>query len=196
MLIIINGAPGTGKTTLSAKLATDLELPCLNKDSIKEFLGDKLGVRDIKWSQDLGAAVAEMLFAFVDMWVGQRGRSLIAESAYFAQFAVPRIGALVENKDIVFLEIHCSTVSEVRRQRFIDRIARGERHPIHHGGDNTLIQPDVDIDERYAPLRVGKLFEIDTTTFGDAEYQELVSRVQAFINTHQKGVKSELQKAN
>ena len=43
LLIIINGAPCTGKTTLGRKLAKQLCLPFLSKDGIKEVLFDTLG---------------------------------------------------------------------------------------------------------------------------------------------------------
>ena len=46
LLIIINGAPCTGKTTLGRKLAKQLRLPFLSKDGIKEVLFDTLGWED------------------------------------------------------------------------------------------------------------------------------------------------------
>jgi shikimate kinase len=45
-LIIISGLPCTGKTTLGRKLAQDLSLPLICRDSIKESLFDSLGYSD------------------------------------------------------------------------------------------------------------------------------------------------------
>ncbi len=62
MLVIINGAPGAGKTTLGRRLAKDLELPFLSKDDIKECLFGALGWSDRAWSMKLGRASVELLF--------------------------------------------------------------------------------------------------------------------------------------
>ena len=36
LLVIVSGAPGTGKTTLARRFVVDLELRLLSKDQIKE----------------------------------------------------------------------------------------------------------------------------------------------------------------
>ena len=47
-LIVVGGFPGTGKTTVSRRLAADLGMPCLAPDAIsgvvKSSLGDKAGL--------------------------------------------------------------------------------------------------------------------------------------------------------
>lgn len=182
VLIVINGAPGTGKTTLSKKLSDDLKLPCLRKDDVKELLFDKMGTGDLEWSQDLGAGVAEMLFAFIERWLA-RGRSLIAESAYYFKFANPRFVSVVNSNDIIFLEIYCKTDPDVRRQRFINRNENGERHSGHvdhnfYSGSHL----DNGIDAKYAPLKVGKVFEVDTTEFGPEQHRSLLKDLQVFID--------------
>jgi len=45
-LIIINGLPGTGKTTIAKPMAEQLGFPLVSKDTIKEFLFDTIGVSD------------------------------------------------------------------------------------------------------------------------------------------------------
>lgn len=46
-LIIINGLPGTGKTTIAKPLASKLGFPLIAKDGIKEFLFDTVGLGKI-----------------------------------------------------------------------------------------------------------------------------------------------------
>src|SRR6202044_1104907 len=60
---LVAGWPGSGKSTLAAGLATELGLPLLSKDGIKEALMDGLGRREtVAESRQLGqAAVLTML---------------------------------------------------------------------------------------------------------------------------------------
>ena len=61
--VLVAGWPGSGKTTLAAALATELGLPLLSKDEIKEALMDGLGPPGmVAQSRQLGrAAVLAML---------------------------------------------------------------------------------------------------------------------------------------
>lgn len=49
LMVIITGAPDTGKTTLSKNLTKKLNLPVINKDEIKDLLFDDLGIKDNEW---------------------------------------------------------------------------------------------------------------------------------------------------
>ena len=42
-IVLVSGAPGSGKTTLAHPLAEQLGLPLFAKDTIKEALHDNLG---------------------------------------------------------------------------------------------------------------------------------------------------------
>ena len=64
-IVIINGIPGTGKTTIAKPLADQLGFPLISKDTIKEFLFDTIGVGDREWSQMLGKASSEFLYSLV-----------------------------------------------------------------------------------------------------------------------------------
>jgi predicted kinase len=61
-LIVVSGAPGTGKSTVAAALAGELRWPLLALDMIKETLADVLGLGDERWSDVLGDAAAEVVF--------------------------------------------------------------------------------------------------------------------------------------
>src|SRR5690242_13687519 len=61
-VVVISGAPGTGKSTIAHTLADRLEVPLLSLDIIKEAIGDVLGTGDERWSDQVGDAAAEVVF--------------------------------------------------------------------------------------------------------------------------------------
>ncbi len=80
-IIIVTGAPCTGKTTLAQWLADQLHLPLLCKDAIKELLFDELGWSDRAWSRKLGKASITLLFSLIEVQL-RAGQSFIAESNF------------------------------------------------------------------------------------------------------------------
>ena len=87
LLVIVNGAPASGKTTLARRLANALRLPLLERDGLKEVLADHLEVADLAQSEALTRAAvgvfytlaAELLRAKVGMVLDQAYRRGQAE---------------------------------------------------------------------------------------------------------------------
>ena len=92
-LIIVSGPPGSGKTTLATRLAADLRLPLLTKDRIKEILFDTLGWSDRAWSQRLGTATMELLYADLEAQLAAGCPSVI-ESNFRVEWAGPRFASV------------------------------------------------------------------------------------------------------
>src|ERR1044072_7879211 len=51
--VVVSGLPGSGKTTLSRRLADALDLPLLDKDDILDRLFEASGVGDSAWRRRL-----------------------------------------------------------------------------------------------------------------------------------------------
>jgi hypothetical protein len=62
LVLIVTGAPASGKTTLGRQLANALGLPYFSKDLFKESLFDSLGWQDRAWSQRVGGASTAVPF--------------------------------------------------------------------------------------------------------------------------------------
>jgi predicted kinase len=71
LVVLVNGLPGAGKTTLARTLSQRLRLPLLSKDTIKEAHADVLGTEpppgwsQRRWNAALGAAASETMWALL-----------------------------------------------------------------------------------------------------------------------------------
>ncbi len=179
LLVLISGPPGAGKTTLGARIAQELGVPFLNKDGIKETLFDTLGVKDREWSRQLGIASTALLFHMMERQLAA-GQSLVAESAFQAQFDVPWLQRLQEAYRFQTLDVYCTAEMNALLERFVRRAESPERHPGH--GEQS--QPD-ELRAKltrgvYAPLSAdGKALIVDTTDFASIDDQRLIQRIRA-----------------
>jgi predicted kinase len=152
-VIVVSGAPGTGKSTVAAALAADLRWPLLTLDTVKEALADVLGLGGEGWSDRVGDAAAEVVFrlaaAFPDAvaegwWRGARRERAEREFS----------GAI---------EVFCRCDPETAVRRMRARHGAG-RHPIHRDVINPAILDRVTgLVATVVPLGLGgPLVEVDT----------------------------------
>lgn len=114
-LIIINGPPAAGKTTIATPLASKLGIPLLAKDTVKEFLFDTLGTRDREWSKTLGKASSEFLYHLTGTLLS-KGESIIIESAFEVKFAKPALQELINIYNPEVIEIYCTAKPAIIRK--------------------------------------------------------------------------------
>lgn len=146
-LVIVQGIPASGKTTLSNRLAAELpEFALLQKDTIKEMLFDTVGIKNEEWSKLLGKVSTEAMYSMAKTFLSN-GIHVMLESAFYKQFAVPDIVAF----GVPVLEIYCECDEKIRIERYEKRQTT-IRHPGHHQV-NGVFDPRV-----YAPLKLVKYF--------------------------------------
>ncbi len=152
-LIVVSGAPGTGKSTVAGALSAYLGWPLLSLDPVKEALADVLGTGDEEWSNRVGDAAAEVVFRlssqFPDAiaegwWRGARRERALREFA----------GAV---------EVFCHCQPRLVGDRMRARVGTG-RHPIHRDVINpSMLDRAVAIAPTVTPLGLGAaLVDIDT----------------------------------
>lgn len=177
LLVLVTGAPCTGKTTLARRLAPDLRLPYLGKDAIKETLFDTLGWRDRDWSRQLGGATYRLLYQFAELFLAAN-YSLLLESNFRPATDSGRLRALLARHNAAVLQIVCVTEPTVLLARFRQRALSGKRHPGHVEELQEAEFTRAIADGSYGPLPLGgPTVSYDTTDLARLDYASLVTTI-------------------
>jgi predicted kinase len=154
-VVLVSGAPGSGKTTVAVPLAAELGFPLLSKDIIKEQLFDAPGEGDgdpLSWSRRLGAASMELI------WTLARHFPQAILEANFRPHSAYERSRISQLSDRV-IEIYCVCPFEVASSRYSARARSGQHHPVH-----VLRDLDHSIQSEYdGPVGIGTVIEVDTT---------------------------------
>ena len=168
-MVLVNGLPGSGKTTLARGLSRRMSLPLISKDAIKEAYSDVFGIAPTdgharaEWSDAHGAGASETMWALAaDAPCGAILESWWPrERMHYVEAGLRRAGI---DRPVTVL---CEVTFELARERFTRRARDGGRHPIHL---ETTDPRDYDRDWTDAePLHVGPVLRVDTSAEVDLE---------------------------
>jgi predicted kinase len=187
LMIIITGAPGTGKTTLSKSLAEKLNIPVINKDEIKELLFDNLGIKDNEWQLKLGITSFNLLYFFVEKLI-QAGKPFIVEGNFDNTYSTAYFNDIRSKHNFQLVQIYCHTEYRVLYDRFVARDKSGTRHPGHIrlGWAAEFEDFQKHISERkFVPLDINQngdvLIDIDTTSFEDVNFKKIYEEIKEIM---------------
>ena len=175
-LVIVGGAPASGKTTLAERLAAESSLPLLTKDLFKEALFDSLGLpADRERSGELSRAAYIMLYRVAARLIGA-GTSLILEANFHRGRSEPELLPMVERSRAVAL--HCETSPEALIRRYQARAHAGIRHPGHLDGSLSVFDEQIRAGF-YEPLDLPiPTLRIDTSSGYEPNFAEILEFVR------------------
>ncbi|MCK9792395.1 ATP-binding protein [Isoptericola sp. 4D.3] len=169
-VVLVNGLPGSGKTTLAQPLAAHLGAPWLGKDAVKEALADVVAPETHAL---LGATAAEAVWRLAAAPLAL----VVVESWWFRPRDLDHAlrGLATAGADAV-VEVWCDVPPDVARGRVEERTGR---HPAH-ADDERLATEWAAWAAHGAPLALGPVVRQDTT--GPVDVGALARRVVAALS--------------
>ena len=152
-ILLVSGAPGSGKTTLAEPLAQALGLPLFSKDHIKETLMEALQgpPGDLGFSRRIGGAAMDVLWRMA----GQAPAAVL-EANFRPHNAYERRQVEALAADVV--EVHCVCPPAEAARRFAARAHAGVHpaHPLQELTPALLAEYD-------QPMGIGTVLRVSTT---------------------------------
>ncbi|MCC6704736.1 MAG: ATP-binding protein [Thermomicrobiales bacterium] len=183
-LLIVNGLPASGKTTLSRAIAPALGLPLFSKDAYKDLLFDHLGWSDRAWSMRIGGAAWEILWS-IARDVLASGGSVAIESSFFADKAAERLAAWRTTMPMRVVELHCSAERSILAERFRARALGPDRHPGHDETNEETLEREflprlLTADDPLIP-GVDAALTVDTSDPAQLDYAAILTELRALL---------------
>lgn len=134
--IIVTGRPGSGKTSLSKKLAERLWMPVISRDEIKEGYVNTHGVKHNQLPSDTNGVVTNFFFEIVNQYLAGK-ISVVIEAAFQHKVWEPRMPKILD-LGAPFIVV-CSVDGMVAAERHLQRGLDDPSREFFHGDERVSI---------------------------------------------------------
>ena len=172
----MGGDLASGKSAYSRNIGKKLGVTVINKDILKEILGDSFNAG----SREENLKLSVCAFDLICYAIKSSESNLIVESN-FKSHEMKILRALSEGYGYKVLSLRFTGKDEVLHERFMSRLAR-KRHYVHKSQDFSDI---ANFSAALEGLRrveyIGKVIEVDSTDFEYASDEKLLCEIQDFL---------------
>ncbi|MBN2540020.1 MAG: hypothetical protein JXB08_00690 [Bacilli bacterium] len=179
-LIIVTGHLAALKTTISSRLGKDLGILSLNKDHIKEILGDTIGFQNRQENLKLSNATFQLIQYLAEKNLMMNHDIIIESNFKQEELSVLKSSQIIANSDI--LTLFLTGNPDILYQRYQER--QPNRHPVHTSTGLMSFETFQSMIEEYKfDECLGETIKIDTTEFKENQYQLILNKIKEFIHT-------------
>ncbi len=179
-LLIITGDIAAGKSTFSELLSKRYSIVAFQKDAVKEVLGDSIGFHNRKENKRLSDATIEIMHHIFSK-VAVTGNSLILE-ANFHEAELKKLHAIAHENEYDVLTLVLRGDAEVLYERYLFRMNRENRHPVHLSTSLHIKEDFIRTAEWIRSEKViGDTLMIEATDFSYQEDPAILNQVDTFM---------------
>jgi predicted kinase len=126
LLVLVSGAPGTGKTTLAQYLSQTLALPLLSRDMIRHIVLDAFNVQSWDEGKSYSIAIYDIFYGIIAQLL-KANLSVIADCNFYRGVSESFIRPLISDTTAHAILVHLTTTPEISMRRFIERAQQPDR---------------------------------------------------------------------
>lgn len=174
-ILLIGGDLASGKSTYSRFLSKKFNLTLINKDILKEILGDKI----IATNREENLKLSSISFDLIEYFVKTSKDDLIIESN-FKQHEIDRL--FMYSNDNEFLTLRFTGDNKILHNRFLTRL-NDNRHYVHKSQDFTDINDFIKVQENLRCVKYfGEVINVVSTDYLDlTTNQQLITKIANFF---------------
>ena len=173
-LILIGGVLAGGKSTFSHIIGERFNIPVINKDRLKEILGDHIQTANREENKKLSV----ISFELMKYLATGEGSALILESN-FKDYELDDLKGVLGDTDVlsIFLDGDDATLHD----RFHKRLNEN-RHPVHKSQDFTRIEDFTAVlDDLRRAEYPGEIIRVDCTDFSYQKDESIFVKIEEFL---------------
>ena len=175
-LILIGGVLASGKSTYSMILKEKFKINVINKDRLKEILGDNICVKNRDENKKLSVICFDLMKYLVFT-----NESVLVLECNFKDYELIELKKIVDKLNYEVLSIVFDAKNEILHERFLKRLNEN-RHYVHKSQDFTNIEDFIKTQDelRNAPY-FGNIINVNCDDFSYQDDSLLLQQIDEFI---------------
>lgn len=175
-LILIGGVLASGKSTYSMILKDKYDLNVINKDKLKEILGDNIYVTNREENKKLSVICFDIMKYLIES-----NQGILVLECNFKRYELEELKELCTKLDYEVMSLVFDGSNEILHKRFLTRLNKN-RHYVHKSQDFTLIEDFIQtIDELRNVDYFGEIINVNCDDFSYQNDEDIFKKIEEFI---------------